>query len=48
MIIGRFNIQLVLVDDFRRLLFGVEIVQEEDFSYMLFSIGAGGLIIGYK
>jgi hypothetical protein len=48
MIIGRLNIKLFLVDDFNRLLFGVELVKCEEFSYVLFSVGAGGLAIGYK
>jgi hypothetical protein len=48
MTIGKFNIQTVLVEDFKRLLFGVEIVKAEEFSYVLFSFGAGGIVVGYK
>lgn len=48
MTIGRLHIDLVLVEDFKRLLFGVEIVQGEEFDYALFSFGAGGIVIGWK
>lgn len=48
MTIGKFNIQTVLVEDFSRLLFGVEFVRGDEFSYVLFSLGAGGIVVGYK
>jgi hypothetical protein len=48
MIIGRFNFQLVLIEDFNRVLFGIEFVKAKEFDYVLFSIGFGGLVVGYK
>ncbi len=48
MIIGRFNLQLVLVEDFNRILFGIEFVKSVEFDYVFFSLGAGGLVVGYK
>ncbi len=48
MTIERIHLELVLVEDFKRILFGVEIVRGDEFDYILFSFGAGGLVIGWK
>ena len=48
MIIGRFNLQTVLVKDFKRVFFGVEFVKKKRFSYIFISLGYGGFVIGFK